>query len=165
MDKIKCSLCLKKKQAKMLIFAPKIALRVERSDPARNHKFRATFWMPVCNVVSFSATVEILTIIWEKPGGALTRNSTDDRSELWRDSKPVKIEYNCRYFILSFRRQIGEHKFGKNGFHTLQSTMSHRPPPIDQFLKFKNHCSLIFIPCWRSLMGEIIEEGSGKFGQ
>ena len=32
----------KKKQAKKFIFAPKIALRV-RSDPARNHKFRADF--------------------------------------------------------------------------------------------------------------------------
>jgi hypothetical protein len=32
-----------KKQAKKLIFAPKIALRVERSDPDRNHKFRADF--------------------------------------------------------------------------------------------------------------------------
>ncbi len=33
----------KKKQAKKFIFAPKIALRVEPSDPARNHKFRADF--------------------------------------------------------------------------------------------------------------------------
>jgi hypothetical protein len=33
----------KKKQAKKLIFAPKIGLRVERSDPAQNHKFRANF--------------------------------------------------------------------------------------------------------------------------
>ncbi len=33
----------KKKQTKELIFAPKIALRVERSDLARNHKFRADF--------------------------------------------------------------------------------------------------------------------------
>jgi hypothetical protein len=29
----------KNKQAKNLIFAPKIALRVERFDPAQNHKF------------------------------------------------------------------------------------------------------------------------------
>jgi hypothetical protein len=34
---------LLKKQAKKLIFAPKNALRVERSDPARNHKFCADF--------------------------------------------------------------------------------------------------------------------------
>jgi hypothetical protein len=28
---------------------------------------------------------------------------------------------------MSFRKQLGEYKFGKNGFHTLQGTMSHRP--------------------------------------
>jgi hypothetical protein len=33
----------KKKQAKKLIFAPKIALRVELSDPAQNHHFAPTF--------------------------------------------------------------------------------------------------------------------------
>ncbi len=43
MGKIKRSLCLKKKQAKKLIFAPKIALRVECSDPARNPYFPADF--------------------------------------------------------------------------------------------------------------------------
>ncbi len=41
--RIKCSLCLKKKQDKKLIFAPKIALRVELSDPARNSFFSADF--------------------------------------------------------------------------------------------------------------------------
>ncbi len=41
MGKIKFSLCLKKKQAKKSIFAPKIAPRVERSDPARNSYFPA----------------------------------------------------------------------------------------------------------------------------
>jgi hypothetical protein len=43
MGKFKCILCLKKKQAKKLIFAPKIALRVECSDPARNPYFPADF--------------------------------------------------------------------------------------------------------------------------
>ncbi len=43
MGKIKCSLCLKKKQAKKLIFDPKIALRTERFDPARNSYFTAHF--------------------------------------------------------------------------------------------------------------------------
>ncbi len=42
MGKIKCSLCLKK-PAKKSIFVPKIALRVERSDPARNPYFPANF--------------------------------------------------------------------------------------------------------------------------
>ena len=38
-----------------------------------------------------------------------------------------KTEFNCRYFIMSFRMQIHKKKFDKNGFHTLQGTMSHRP--------------------------------------
>ncbi len=37
-----------------------------------------------------------------------------------------KIEFNCRYFIMTFRTQIHKKKFGKNGFRTLQGTMSHR---------------------------------------
>jgi hypothetical protein len=40
---------------------------------------------------------------------------------------PGKIEYNCRYFIMTFRTQIHKIKFGKNCFCTLQGTMSHRP--------------------------------------
>jgi hypothetical protein len=43
MGRIKCSLCLKKKQTKKLIYAPKIALRVERSDLGRNPGFPADF--------------------------------------------------------------------------------------------------------------------------
>ncbi len=43
MGKIKFLFMFKKKQAKKFIFAPKITLRVEHSDPARNHKFRADF--------------------------------------------------------------------------------------------------------------------------
>jgi hypothetical protein len=40
---------------------------------------------------------------------------------------PGKIGDNCRYFLMTFRTQIHKKKFGKNGFHTLQGTMSHRP--------------------------------------
>jgi hypothetical protein len=43
MGKIKCRLCLKKKQAKKTLFAPKIALIVECSDPAQNPYFPADF--------------------------------------------------------------------------------------------------------------------------
>jgi hypothetical protein len=68
MGRIKCNLCFKKKQAKKLLFASEIALRVLRSDPAQNP------YVPAC-----------------------------------------------------FRTQIHKKKFSKNGFHTLQGTMSHRP--------------------------------------
>jgi hypothetical protein len=38
-----------------------------------------------------------------------------------------KIEYNFRYFLLTFHKRIRKKKFCKNDFHTLQDTMSHRP--------------------------------------
>jgi hypothetical protein len=40
---------------------------------------------------------------------------------------PGKIEYNCRYFIMTFRMQIHKKKFGKKCFRNRQGTMSHRP--------------------------------------
>ncbi len=40
---------------------------------------------------------------------------------------PGKIEYNCRCFLMIFRKLIRKNKFSKNDFHTLQGTMSHRP--------------------------------------
>jgi hypothetical protein len=56
----------KKKQAKKLIFDPKMALRTECSDPARNHQFCTDFLN-----VRFSATVEILNrYIGEARGSA-----------------------------------------------------------------------------------------------
>jgi hypothetical protein len=73
----------KKKQAKKLIFDPKIALRVELSDPARNSFFPADF---------LSARLECSQFLWNcakiKAGRAGTRYCTDDRSELRHDSQP-----------------------------------------------------------------------------
>ena len=73
MGRIKCILCLKKKQAKNSIYAPEIALKVELSDPARNSYFPADFWVPAYSVVSFSATaatVEILIRYLGEAGGS-----------------------------------------------------------------------------------------------
>ncbi len=39
-------------------------------------------------ILGHSATVEILNRYMGEGGGALTRYSTDHRSELWRDSLP-----------------------------------------------------------------------------
>jgi hypothetical protein len=36
---------------------------------------------------------------------------------------------------MSFRKHIGEKKFGKNDFYTLQGTMFHRPLPNTSSLK------------------------------
>jgi len=52
-----------------------------------------------------------------------------------RSPSPGKIEYNCRYFIMTLCKLIGEKKFGKNGFHTLQGTMFHHPLTITSSLK------------------------------
>ncbi len=60
MGKIKCSLCFLQKQAKKSIFDPKIALRTERFDRARNSYFTAHFQMPTSSVVGLCTTVEIL---------------------------------------------------------------------------------------------------------
>jgi hypothetical protein len=58
---------------------------------------------------------------------------------------PDKIEYNCRYFIMSFRTQIHKKKFGKNGFYTLQGTMSHRPLTNSSSLKITAaYCTLVY---------------------
>jgi len=40
-------------------------------------------------------------------------------------------------------RKNKKNKFSKNDFHILQGTMSH--PPIDQYLKIKNRCILVYI--------------------
>ncbi len=42
-------------------------------------------------------------------------------------SQLVKYNIIVATLFMTFRKQIGQKKFDKNGFHTLQSTMSHRP--------------------------------------
>ncbi len=79
----------KKKQAKKLIFAPKIALRVELSDPARNSFFSADFLSARLQrsqlLWNFAKTKAVLS---QGAGRAGIRYSTDDRSELQHDSQP-----------------------------------------------------------------------------
>ena len=104
MGKIKCNLCLKKKQAKKLIFDPKIALRVELSDPARNSFFPADF---------LSARLECSQFLWNCAKiKAVYRRARGERGldiaqmiglNCGVTHCPGKIEYNCRYFIMTFR--------------------------------------------------------------
>ncbi len=127
MGKIKCSLCFKKKQAKKLIFDLKIALRTER-DPAGNSYFTAHF-----SNACFKCS-RPLRNCWN-----IKQLYGRGRGERWLDiaqtigpncsmtHSPAKIEYNCRYFIMTFRAQIHKKKFGKKCFLNLQGTMSHRP--------------------------------------
>ena len=107
MGKIKFSLCFKKKQAKKSIFAPKIAPRVERSDPR----------VPACSVVSFSTTDESIKPLYKRgQGERLLDTAQTIGLNCSMTHSPGKIEYNCRYFIMSFRTQIHKKKSVKNVF-------------------------------------------------
>jgi hypothetical protein len=125
MGRIKCSLCFKKKQAKKLSFAPKIALRIELSDPARNHQFCADF-LNVRIQCSFRNCGNINPLFRRGQGERRLDAAQTISLSCGVTHCPGKIEHNSRYFIMSFRTQIHTKKFGKNGFHTLQGTMSHR---------------------------------------
>ncbi len=62
----------------MLIFAPEIALRVERSYSSAKFLFYRPLFK--CPLQVYSASPQLrkyLTVIWERPGGAQTRYSTD----------------------------------------------------------------------------------------
>jgi hypothetical protein len=101
---------------------------VECSDPARNPYFPADF---------LSAHLQCSQPLWNcaKIKVVYRRARGERRLDIAQTiglncsmtHSPGKIEYNCRYFIMTFRTQIHNKKFGKNGFHTLQGTMSHRP--------------------------------------
>ena len=140
MGKIKYNLCLKKKQAKKLIFAPKIALRVECSDPARNPYFPADFLSARfrCSQLPrncpptpppFRVGKNFVARWWEREGGGGGRGESADQKKTQTISLNCgvthsrgKIEYNCRYFLMTFRKRIRKNKFSKNDFHTLQGT-------------------------------------------
>jgi hypothetical protein len=115
----------KKKQAKKSIFAPK---GVELSDPARNSFFPADF---------LSARLQCSQLLWNCAKiKAVYRRARGERGldiaqtiglNCSMTHSPGKIEYNCRYFIMTFRTQIHKKKFCKKCFRILQGTMSHRP--------------------------------------
>ncbi len=137
MGKIKCSLCFKKKQAKKLIFAPKIAHRVERSDMARNSFFPADFLRAHFRCSQLPRNCVKITAVYRRARGerGLVIAQTIGLN-CGVTHCPGKIEYNCRYFLMTFRKQIHKNKFSKNDFHTLQVTMSHRPLTNTSSLKF-----------------------------
>ncbi len=128
MGRIKCSLWFLKKQSKKLIFDPKIALRVECSDPAQNSYFTAHFSNALFQSRRFLRNWGNIKPLHGKGGG---EHKLDIAQTIGMNCgvthSPGKIEYNCRYFLMTLRKQIHKKKFGKNGFHILQGTMSHRP--------------------------------------
>ncbi len=118
----------KKKQAKKLNFAPKITLRVERSDPARNSFFPADFLSAPFRCSQLPHNCVKITVVYRRARG---ERGLDIAQTIGLNCSmthsPGKIEYNCRYFIMTFRTQIHKKKFVKKCFRTLQGTMSHRP--------------------------------------
>ena len=106
--------------------------------------------MPICSVVSFSATVEILIRLYRRGGGERRPDTAQTIGpNCGVTHSPGKIEYNCHYFLMTFRTQIHKKKLGKSGFRTLQGTMSHRPLTNTSSL---NHCSLMGSP-WPPTVG------------
>ena len=136
MGKIKFSLCFKKKQAKKLIFDPKIALRTERFFTARNSYFSGDFLSAPFQCSRLFHNCAKIKAVYRRARGELGPDIAQTIGpNCSMTHSPGKIEYNCRYFIMTFRKQIGEYKFGKNCFHTVQSTMSHRPLSKSSSLK------------------------------
>ncbi len=115
----------------MWIFAPQIALRLQCSDTARNPYFPADF-----SNVRFKCSQPLRKCGNIKP--LYGRDRGERRLDIAQTiglncvmslvtHSPGKIDYNCRYFLITFLKQIGQKKICKNGFHTLQGTMFHRP--------------------------------------
>jgi hypothetical protein len=103
MGRIKCSLCFKKKQAKKLFFAPKIALRVECSDPARNPYFPADFLSACFRCSRLPSNCVKITAFYRGRGASADQRKTQTISlNCGVTHSPGKIEYNCRYFIMTF---------------------------------------------------------------
>ncbi len=137
-----------KKQAQNSIFAPKITLRVEHSDPARNSFFPADF---------LSARLQCSQLLWNcaKIKAVYHRTWGERGLDIAQTiglncsmtHSPDKIEYNCRYFIMTFRMQIHTQKFDKKCFRTLQGTMSHRPLTNTSSLKIAAAYCTCLVQC------------------
>ena len=107
MGKIKFSLCFKKKQAKKSIFAPKIAPRVKHSDPARNSYFTADFLSARLQCSQFLRNGGNIEPLYGRGGGerGIGRAQTISLNCGVTHSRG-KIENNCRYFLMTFRKRI-----------------------------------------------------------
>jgi hypothetical protein len=106
MGKIKYRLCLKKKQAKKLIFDPKIVLRTDRSDPALNSYFSADFLSArfQCSRLFHNCASAKIKAVYRRARGELGPDIAQTIGpNCSMTHSPAKIEYNCRYFIMTFR--------------------------------------------------------------
>ena len=96
-----------KKQAKKSIFTPEIALKVERSDPARNSYFPADFLSAHFRCSQLPRNCVKITAVYRRARG---ERGPDIAQTIGLNCSmthsPGRKEYNCRYFIMSFRTQI-----------------------------------------------------------
>jgi hypothetical protein len=107
-----------------------MALRVECSDPARNPYFPADFLSARfrCNQLPRNCVnITLQRFIGGRGESADQKKAQTISLNCGVTHSRGKIEYNCRYFLMTFRKRIRKNKFSKNDFHTLQGTMSHRP--------------------------------------
>jgi hypothetical protein len=94
----------KKKQAKKLIFAPKISLRVELSDTARNSFFPADFLSARLQRSQLLWNFAKIEVVYRRARGELGLDMAQTIGlNCSMTHSPGKIKYNCRYFIMTFR--------------------------------------------------------------
>ncbi len=101
--------------------------------------------MPGSSAVGFSTTVQRLKrSVYRRARGELGPDIAQTIGlNCSMTHSPGKIEYNCRYFLMTFRKRIRKNKFSKNDFYTLQGTMSHRPLTNTSSLKIAAaYCAL-----------------------
>jgi hypothetical protein len=93
----------KKKQAKKSIFAHKIALRVECSGPVRNPYFPADFLSArlQCSQLLWNCA-KIKVVYWRARGERRLDIAQTISLNCSMTHSPGKIEYICRYFIMTF---------------------------------------------------------------
>jgi hypothetical protein len=118
----------KKKQAKKFIFDPKLLSEPSVQDPARNHKFCADFLNVRLQCSWLLRNCGNIKPLYRRGRGERRLETAQTIGlNCGVTHCPGKIEYNCRYFLMTFRQRIRKDKFSKNDFHTLQGTMFHRP--------------------------------------
>ncbi len=104
MGRIKCRLCLKKKAGQKVNFYPKIALRTERSDPALNSYFSADFLSARFQCSQLFHNCVKIKAVYRRARGELGPDIAQKIGpNCSMTHSPGKIEYNCRYFIMTFR--------------------------------------------------------------
>ena len=87
-----------------IIFDPKIALRTERSDPALNSYFSADFLSARFQCSRLLRNCAKIKVVYRRVWGELGRDIAQTTGlNCSMTHSPGKIEYNCRYFIMTFR--------------------------------------------------------------